>query len=97
MDSSLLNQYKYDDYKTDWLQGSQFNGGRLFTNVKALLITRYVKFVRKKKFSTSDFDLDNKTFIVHLASLASFNIYLFCKTHIILLKSSKVPTVISSK
>lgn len=52
---------------------------RLYTIIKTLLITKEVVLVKIKEFAVATLDLDDKTFIAHISSLASsnLNVYLF--------------------
>lgn len=49
-----------------------------------------MKLVGKKEFVVATFDLENKIFIVHIASLMRFdNVYLSCKAQTPLLKADE--------
>ena len=75
------------------------SGGKHTSPKRPYPTTKCVRLVRKKEFATVVFDLEYKTFVVHVASLNStpFNIYLFWKLQIFGLIAEEASTKISDK
>lgn len=48
----------------------------IYTTQKAISITRCIKLVEKNEFAAAALDLKYETFIVHVASLASFTLFI---------------------
>lgn len=59
----------------------------LYITIKAFLITKQVKLIRKKESTATALNLDDKIFVVYIDFLISFNIHPFCKAQIVLLKA----------
>lgn len=59
-----------------------------------------MELIGKKEFATTAFDLDNETFVIYIAFLASFDlglkIYPFSRAQIAFLKTDKTPISIFS-
>lgn len=59
----------------------------MYPTVKILFTTTQVRFVEKKAFAIATLDLENKTFMIHITSLANINnIYLSHKAQIVFIK-----------
>ena len=59
---------------------------------KVLSITRRIEIINKKKFAAIALNVDNETFVVHVAALAEptiMSIHLSCQAQITLLTSEK--------
>lgn len=60
---------------------------RLYSIAEILLITRWIKLIEMKEFVATTLDLENKTFVVHIASISlNSDIYSFRKSQIASLK-----------
>lgn len=69
--------------------------------VKAFSIIKHIKLVEKEKFAAAALDLDNMTFIIHIAFLADFHlgleIYPFYRAQIVSLNIYKALISVFSK
>ena len=60
---------------------------RLYTIAEILLITRWIELIEKKEFVATTLDIENKTFVNHIASISlNSDIYSFRKAQIASLK-----------
>lgn len=87
----ILNnlQIKFNNRELRW---------QSYITAKGLSITRQFKLVRKKKFAITAFDLDDKIFIVYIASIASLDsMHPPRRAQIVLLKAHETLTAILSK
>lgn len=70
----------------------------MYTTIKALSTTRQVELVGKKKFATATFDLDDKTFVIHIISITSSNsVHLSHRAQMALLKANEASSAMLSK
>lgn len=49
---------------------------RIYTSIKAILITKQIKLIKKKEFIVEVLNLEEKIFIVYIVNLARFNSYI---------------------
>ena len=71
---------------------------KMYIAIKTLLIIRKVKLIRKKKFAVPIFNLKDKAFIVHIASISQdSDIYSSQRAYIVFLKANKAPISVPSK
>lgn len=70
---------------------------RFYIIIRTFLTIKQVELVRKKEFTTTAFDLDNKILIIHIVFLANSNIYLFFKAQVALLIKDEAFIVILFK
>ena len=71
---------------------------KTFTITKTLLTIRQLELIEKKEFTTTAFDLEDKVFIVHIASISrDLIIHSFWRALIALLKANETSTFVLSE
>lgn len=70
---------------------------RLCITVEALLTTKQIELIEKKKFAAIVFNLNDETFVVYWAFFANFDIYLFHKAQIVFGILDKASIVVLAK
>lgn len=72
---------------------------KTYTFIKAILTTKEVEVVEKKEFVLAVLNSKKKTYVIHMASFASFNsqIYFFQKATIRVLKTTNILISVSNK
>lgn len=61
----------------------------MYIVVEILSITRQIELIEKNEVAIATFNLENKTFVVYIASLTISNVHSFYKAQIALLKANK--------
>ena len=64
----------------------------MYTIAKVLLTTRQVELIARKEFVNAFLDVEDKAFIVYIASISQdLDVCSFWKAQIVLLKTNKAP------